>query len=50
MPPDEIRDLTDAANQTSAAMAATAAQVVSMERTANLSPQSRSHLAPRSMR
>ncbi|MCV7034729.1 hypothetical protein BMW24_018095 [Mycobacterium heckeshornense] len=46
LPPNEIRDLTDAANQTSAAMAATAAQVVSMERTANVSPQSRSYLVP----
>jgi hypothetical protein len=46
LPPNEIRDLTEAAKHTSAAMAATAAQVVSMERTANFSPQSRSYLVP----
>jgi hypothetical protein len=46
LPADEIRDLTDAANKTSAAMAATAAQVVSMERAAHYSESSRSYLAP----
>lgn len=46
LPDTEIRDLTAAANQSSAAMAATAAEVVSMERAATGTPQSRSHLAP----
>ena len=46
LPPAEIRDLTTAANQTSAAMAATAAEVVSMERIAHHCAQSRSYLAP----
>ena len=44
LPPDEIRDLTTAANKTSAAMAATAAEVVSMERAAHYSESSRSYL------
>jgi MFS family permease len=46
LPADEIRDLTAAANQTSAAMAATAAEVVSMERAAHYSESSRSYLVP----
>lgn len=46
LPAAEIRDLTAAANQTAAAMAATAAEVVSMERAVQSAPQSRSHLAP----
>jgi hypothetical protein len=46
LPATEIRDLTDAAKKSSAAMAATAAEVVSMERTVNGTPQSRSYLAP----
>ena len=46
LPADEIRELTAAANQSSAAMAATANEVVSMERAANRHPQSRSYLAP----
>jgi hypothetical protein len=46
LPAAEIRDLTDAAKKSSAAMAATAAEVVSMERAANGTPQSRSYLAP----
>jgi hypothetical protein len=46
LPATEIRDLTDAAKKSSAAMAATAAEVVSMERAANGTPQSRSYLAP----
>jgi hypothetical protein len=46
LPAAEIRDLTDAANQTATAMAATAAEVVSMERAADYTPQSRSYLAP----
>jgi hypothetical protein len=46
LPPDEIRDVSEAANRTSAAMASTAAQVVSMERAAQHSEASRSYLAP----
>ena len=46
LPVNEIRDLTAAANQSSVAMAATAAEVVSMERAATGTPQSRSYLAP----
>ena len=46
LPATEIRDLTAAATKSSAAMAATAAEVVSMERTASGTPQSRSYLAP----
>jgi hypothetical protein len=46
LPDTEIRDLTAAADKSSAAMAATAAEVVSMERAANGTPQSRSYLAP----
>lgn len=46
LPAAEIRDLTVAANRTSAAMAATAAEVVSMERAARCSSQSRSYLVP----
>jgi hypothetical protein len=46
LPAAEIRDLTDAANKTTAAMAATAAEVVSMERAVNATPQSRSYLVP----
>jgi hypothetical protein len=46
LPANEIRDLTAAANQSSAAMAATAAEVASIERAAHGTPQSRSYLAP----
>jgi hypothetical protein len=46
LPASEIRDLTTAANKSSAAMAATAAEVVSIERAANYTPQSRSYLVP----
>jgi hypothetical protein len=46
LPADEIRDLTAAAKRTSAAMAATAAEVVSMERAAQSSESSRSYLVP----
>jgi MFS family permease len=46
LPADEIRDLTAAANKTSAAMAATAAEVVSMERAAHYSESSRAYLVP----
>jgi hypothetical protein len=46
LPGDELREVTLAANQTAATMAATATEVVSMERAAAASPQSRAHLAP----
>ena len=46
LPADELRDLTAAANQTAAAMAATANEVMSMERAIGSAPQSRSHLTP----
>jgi hypothetical protein len=46
LPANEIRDLTAAANKSSTAMAATAAEVMSMERAAHGAPQSRSYLAP----
>ncbi len=46
LPAAEIRDLTAAANKTAAAMAATAAEVVSMERAADSTPQSRPYLVP----
>jgi hypothetical protein len=46
LPPDEIRDLSAAATKSSAAMAATAAEVVSMERAAQSSESSRSYLVP----
>jgi hypothetical protein len=46
LPANEIRDLTAAANKSSTAMAATAAEVMSMERAAHGTPQARSYLAP----
>jgi hypothetical protein len=46
LPATEIRDLTAAANRSSAAMAATAAEVMTMERAAQGTPQSRPYLAP----
>jgi hypothetical protein len=46
MPADELGELTVAANQTAATMAATANEVVSMERAISSAPQSRSHLVP----
>lgn len=46
LPPEEIRELTEAANRTAATMAATAGEVVSMERAAAQTPQSQSYLAP----
>lgn len=46
LPDTEIGELTAAARQSSAAMAATSAEVVSMERAAHGTPQSRSYLAP----
>ncbi len=46
LPAAEIRDLTAAANQSSSAMAATAAEVVSMEQAAKNAADSRAYLAP----
>ena len=46
LPPEEIRELTTAANQTTATMAATAAEVESMERTVRATPHSRDYLVP----
>jgi hypothetical protein len=46
LPADELRDLVGVANQSAATMAATADEVVSMERTIANAPQARSHLAP----
>src|SRR3954454_473312 len=46
LPAAELRELTVAANHTAATMAATANDVVSMERVIRSAPQSRSHLAP----
>ncbi|MGH3560813.1 MAG: phage shock envelope stress response protein PspM [Mycobacterium sp.] len=46
LPAGEIDDLTAAANRTAATMAATAAEVVSMERTVQLTPDSGEYLAP----
>ncbi|MDP9165137.1 MAG: hypothetical protein M3O32_03600 [Actinomycetota bacterium] len=46
LPADELRDVTAAANQTAATMAATATEIVSLEKAATAAPQSRVHLAP----
>lgn len=46
LPDDEIRELVDAANRTAHTMAATANEVVSMERTIAFTPHSRSYLRP----
>jgi hypothetical protein len=46
LPADELRELTAAANQTATTMAATANEVVSMERAISSSPQSKAHLMP----
>jgi hypothetical protein len=46
LPADELREVTAAADQTAATMAATAKEVVSMERAASGSPQSQAHLTP----
>lgn len=46
LPAAEIRELTQAASRSAATMAATAAQVVSMERAAHDAPDSRAYLAP----
>jgi hypothetical protein len=46
LPAGELRELTAAANQTAATMAATAHEVVSMEGAMKNTPQARGHLAP----
>ena len=46
LPPDEIRELTLAAGHSASTMAATAAEVVSMERAGVQAPDSRGYLAP----
>ncbi|CAJ1583762.1 phage shock envelope stress response protein PspM [[Mycobacterium] wendilense] len=46
LPDGEIQELTAAANQTATAMAATAAEVVSMEQAATTTPNSRAYLVP----
>lgn len=46
LPASEVRELTAAAGGSAAAMAATAAEVMSMERAAVEAPQSRAYLAP----
>lgn len=46
LPDEELREVTLAANQTATTMAATATDLVSMERAASASPQSRAHLTP----
>jgi MFS family permease len=46
LPADELRELRAAADQTAATMAATANEVMSMERAVGSAPQSRAHLTP----
>lgn len=46
LPAGDLLELRVAAEQTAATMAATAAEVVSMEKTVKAAPQSRAHLAP----
>lgn len=46
LPADELRELTAAANHTAATMAATANEVMSMERAIASAPRSRAHLTP----
>lgn len=46
LPADELRELTAAADRTAVTMAATANEVVSMERAISSAPQSRAHLIP----
>ncbi|MUL80329.1 MULTISPECIES: phage shock envelope stress response protein PspM [unclassified Mycolicibacterium] len=46
LPADELRELTVVANHTARTMAATATEVVSMERVISNAPQSRQHLVP----
>lgn len=46
LPEQELGEIAAAAEQTSLTMAATAQEVVAMERAASASPRSRAHLAP----
>jgi hypothetical protein len=46
LPADELRELAAVANHTARTMAATATEVVSMERAISNAPQSRQHLVP----
>ena len=46
LPADELAEVTHAASLTSAAMASTATEIMSLERAMNNAPQSRSHLVP----
>ena len=46
LPAGELREIADTAGQTAATMAATANEIVAMERAAGASPQSRAHLTP----
>ena len=46
LPAGELRELTVVANQTARTMAATATEVVSMERAMGSAPQARQHLVP----
>ncbi|MGK2881120.1 MAG: phage shock envelope stress response protein PspM [Mycobacterium sp.] len=46
LPDEEVRELVGAANRTASTMAATANEVVSMERTVAFSPHARSYLRP----
>lgn len=46
LPEEELREIAAAAGQTAVTMAATANEVVAMERAASSSPRSRAHLAP----
>ncbi len=46
LPDDELAEMTAAANQTATAMAATAQEVVALEKAAGSTPQSRAHLTP----
>jgi hypothetical protein len=46
LPDDELAEVAAAANHTAVSMAATANEVVSMERASNSAPQSRKHLEP----
>jgi hypothetical protein len=46
LPKDELRELSAAADQSAATMAATANEVMSMERAMRSAPQSRAHLGP----
>ncbi len=46
LPAEEVRDITGAARRTATTMAATAREVVSMERAVQAAPQSRSQLVP----